>query len=261
MMRGMGLGLGVAVGRNAAYAATQSPLQFLGSALLAFWDAENAASMSLSGNQVSAWTDGKNGYAPSQAFGGSRPLYSPTSFNGRPGLTFDGVDDELTLGNVPFPIGSDPVEIWALVDQQADALDVTQDSIVAYGSASDGEARKVQRLVASGVVRARITIGTGGPVQSLVNQAVEFYGRHLVRSRFGQGCSISVDGSAPATSADVPATGSIRFRIGARTTGTPSEFAKMVASALILINPADPSWNEAKAAQLTGFLKARGGIA
>ncbi|HTM77999.1 MAG TPA: hypothetical protein VL133_10260, partial [Devosia sp.] len=71
-----------------------SPLA-LGASLLAWWDASQG--VSLSGSQVTAWADRKSGYSVAQGTGAARPLWSATSFGGKPGLTFDGIDDLLNM--------------------------------------------------------------------------------------------------------------------------------------------------------------------
>src|SRR5688500_3331977 len=76
-----------------------SPVTILGASLLAWWTADRADLITLSGSQVTSWKDVVAGYDVVQGVGGSRPLWSATSFNGAPSLTFDAIDDELTLGS------------------------------------------------------------------------------------------------------------------------------------------------------------------
>lgn len=62
----------------------------LGSALLAFWDAQVLSSFTFNTTNVASWTDQKASIVASQGTGSIQPSYSATSFNGGPGVTFDG---------------------------------------------------------------------------------------------------------------------------------------------------------------------------
>jgi hypothetical protein len=70
----------------------------LGSTLALWLDAEDTASITLNGSNVSQWSDksGRNTHAV-QAAASSQPSYSASSFFGKPGLTFDGTDDTLII--------------------------------------------------------------------------------------------------------------------------------------------------------------------
>ena len=68
-------------------------------AFLALWlDAEDAASITLNGSTVSQWND-KSGNARhvSQATAASQPTYTLNGLNGKPVLTFDGIDDFMSV--------------------------------------------------------------------------------------------------------------------------------------------------------------------
>ena len=64
---------------------------------LAMWlDASDPSTLTLVSGAVSEWRDKSgNSRHVSQGVAANRPAYSATSFNGRPGLTFDGVNDGL----------------------------------------------------------------------------------------------------------------------------------------------------------------------
>lgn len=64
-----------------------------------FWlDAEDASTITLSSGVVSQWNDKSgNGKHATQPTAAERPTYSATSFFGKAGLTFDGVDDALIV--------------------------------------------------------------------------------------------------------------------------------------------------------------------
>jgi hypothetical protein len=70
----------------------------LGSALALWLDAEDAASITLNESTVSQWNDksGNNRHA-SQATAANQPTYTLNGLNGKPVLTFDGVNDFFTM--------------------------------------------------------------------------------------------------------------------------------------------------------------------
>lgn len=243
--------------RGRAADAAWTPRQ-LGSSLLGWWDAEDASTITLSGATVTSWRDKVAGYDAAQ--GGSsalRPIYGASSFNGRPGITFDGIDDELTLASVPFPTGANGCEIWALVDQTALAADTATRTAFAYGGLT-ATTRRVDRQVSVGVNRGAMVVGDGALGTTALNGSVDLSGRHVIR---GVVTSTNerpdVDGVAGTTESIVPATGSNRVRIGATSATTASGFWQgQVAAALVT-----SALSATQASQLLTYLKARGGIA
>lgn len=236
--------------------ASWSPLA-LGGDLYDMWDAEDVSKFALSGSSVDSWTSSKNGYAAAQAISASKPVYSLTSFNNRPGVTFDGSDDELTYpGTGIFPLTSAPGEIWALVDQTALVADTTQRSIVRYGSGNT-VARDVVRVVDTGVNRAKGIVGTTASAITTNAPAVDFSGKHVVRLEIGAAASsASADGVTSASVAGVPGTINTRTRLGANSATTASAFFKGVISLIAITAPLSP----AQATSMLAYLKARGGI-
>lgn len=80
-------------------------------AVKAWWHADDVAI-----GAVAAWRDRVGGVTPVQASGTLQPVKAASSFNGLPGVTGDGTDDELTttsLGNIPT--GSTEGYIFALI--------------------------------------------------------------------------------------------------------------------------------------------------
>ena len=205
-------GLGLTLGRGG-----WSPLS-LGGSLLAWWDTSHG--ITLSGNQVTAWADRKNGHA-AQGVGSARPSWSATSFGGAPGLVFDGVDDVLSLSGQPFPGGSAGSEIWAVVQQDAQATDGAARFVVSYGGLVSNDRRALGRFPVGGVNRPNIQYGTGSANTTVTSTVVDISGRHLLRGRFttSAGASVSVDGGTAVntTGTDAPATATTRVSIGALT--------------------------------------------
>jgi len=253
-----GLSLGLRLGLNkGAKAAAWTPLD-LGGSLYDMWDAERAAQLTLSGAAVTAWASAKNGYSAAQGVGASRPAYSATSFNGRPGVTFDGSDDELTFAGVGvFPTGATPSEIWALVDQTALPADTSNRMTASYGAGSTLR-RALSRTVVTGVNRGRADAGNGTVSVTATDSLVDLSGRHVLRGVVtATDVSAAIDGATATTAAAVPATDVTRVRLGANSSTTAANFFQGVIS-LIAVTAI---LNTAQAAQMMAYLKARGGIA
>lgn len=70
----------------------------LGSALALWLDASDASTITLNGSAVSQWNDksGNNRHA-TQATAANQPTYTLNGLNGKPVLTFDGVNDFFTM--------------------------------------------------------------------------------------------------------------------------------------------------------------------
>jgi len=95
----------------------------------AVWlDASDSASLTTVSNRVSEWRD-KSGNArhATQTNDSYRPTYSASAFNGKPGLSFDGVDDYLvtpaTISGADFTLAAAyaPTEI-AIASSEGDAI-------------------------------------------------------------------------------------------------------------------------------------------
>lgn len=230
----------------------------LGASLLGWWDAERSDLITQASTTVSSWKDVVAGYDAAQATGALKPIYSANSFNGRPGLTFDGVDDCLELLSQPFPSGSSPSELWALVDQASLAADTTVRVAFSYGADTTNDRRGLDRQVDTGVNRIRGVVGSGAAFTIAPNANVDFSGRHVVRLSVGAASARSdLDGVLGADTAATPATGALRVRIGAFSNASSGAFWKGGISAIAVTQ----SLTAAQAAQLTAYLKSRGGIA
>ena len=66
----------------------------------ALWlDAADTSTVTTVSGAVSQWNDKSgNGRNATQGTAGSRPAYSSTGFNSRPGVSFDGIDDFMSIG-------------------------------------------------------------------------------------------------------------------------------------------------------------------
>lgn len=218
-MVGIGLGLGL----NRVKRAGASPITILGAKALAWWTADRSSLITLSGSQVTSWKDVVAGYNCIQAVSGSRPLWSATSFNGAPGVTFDSADDEVTLTGVPvtFPTAAAPGEIWGILQQDALPADASTRRLFAYGGSTNNDSRYATRTVAGGVNRGGLTAGTGASTVSAAETTVNYNTRHVQRSVItGSQIRLAVDNGAMTPDvACVPSTGTTLVRIGASTSG------------------------------------------
>lgn len=243
----LGVGLGVGLGRATRRGFTPADL---GASLLANWDAEVTSSLTLSGSSVTTWTDTKAGIAPTQSTGGSKPIWGGASFNSRPGVTFDGIDDYLEIASVPFP---DNCEIWALLDQTALATDgVTTRTIMQLGHITNATSYSIRRATAAGPSNCARAVGSAN-----ADSTADFSGKHVIRGIFTPTLvSVSQDGEAPTSVAVSNVLGTTRTRLGATTGTTPGSFLQAIVNQLLVTAPLDTT----QASNLLTFLKARGGI-
>jgi len=117
---------------------TYDPVVDLQSKLAYMWDAEYSSTITRDGGGlVSEWRDLVDGTPMVQATAANKPTYSATSFGGGAGVTFDGVNDELTYvfaGGHRFPLAADPVEIWVLVSSAAPDTNTNTLYFFTYGT-------------------------------------------------------------------------------------------------------------------------------
>lgn len=205
--------------------------------LVAWWDAEVPSSMLLSGSSVAAWRDVVGGVVVSQSFGSARPVYGRTSFNVRPGVTFDGTDDELTGGTLAGALAAAATgEMWALVEQTALAADTGARSAFTVGTSATIK-RELARAVSSGSNRARAATYDGSATQTALETTVDFSGKHVLRAIFEPTLlTIEIDGTTASTVITANSTSIIRTRIGAGVAGTAANFWQGVINSCLVFN-------------------------
>lgn len=232
----------------------------LESKLLAWWDASQG--ITLAGSQVASWADRKSGYSATQGISSARPVWSATSFGGKPGLTFDGNDDELTCTTTGLltllPSGASPSELWAVVQQDAPDADSTPRHVFGYGSVSSLDRRILTRYQGTTPANSRGQLqfgdGSSNRTASLADPLITLSGRHVIRGRYGgDGAIYSQDGNAGSKTSAIPATVVGRVRIGASSQNPAGLFwLGQVRDAVITL----PLTTE-EAAKLQSFLLAR----
>lgn len=232
---GFRIGIGMAIPRGEGVGEF-TPLA-LGSKLLLWLDADRDDLITEAAGAVSSWLDIKNAYNFAQA-GAGKPTYSATSFNGAPGISSDGTDDELTLASQPLPSGAGDFEVFALCQQDALAADATIRRLFGWGANSSGTSFGIQRNVVGGVNRAQLSVGNGSAI--LVTDAnVDFSSRHLIHAKVTPTeTTLTVDNEhVTGPTAIVPAIGSIRARVFASTANTPAIFWQGVGAAIAVTAP------------------------
>jgi hypothetical protein len=122
----------------------------LGSAVVDWYDARDAATITKSGSAVSAWNSKKGtGRGADQGNASFQPVYSSTARNGKPGVTFDGTADYLLQTEATgLPAGNEAVAVAAQVYAPVGMADFkyffsvgNATSSYALGSGSGGLAR------------------------------------------------------------------------------------------------------------------------
>lgn len=208
----------------------KTPISILGASLLAWWTADRADLITLNGSAVTSWKDVMHGYDAVQGVSASRPVYSATSFNGSPGLTFDGTDDGLSCTDAALlgllPDAAESGEMWAIVQQDALAGDTSSRNILSYGGTGFSTQRRIRRVVASGVNRGGFIVGTGASSLVATGTSVNFNSRHVIRGAAdADSIDLSVDAATPISISGVPATSSaIACKIGSSSNSTATEF-------------------------------------
>lgn len=226
----------------------------LGTDLLAFWDAEVAASLTLAGSLVNGWADQVGGYSLAQTIGSLKPIYSATSLNGRPGVAFDGTDDYLLYGALPasFPVAAIGSEIWGLTSQDFPGTQAGNQTVCSYGDLAGLNCRRLYRSNVANVNR-----GTVNATVNAVDTLVDFSGIHVARGTFAATTvGIAMDGNVATTAAGIPATAAVGgVALGALTSGA-NRFWKGPMNAVLVTKPLSAP----NAALLLQFLKTRGGL-
>ncbi|KKB80788.1 hypothetical protein VW35_00845 [Devosia soli] len=227
------------------------PVKGLGTDLVGYFDARRPETITTSSGAVSSFRDVIAGYDMAQATAASRPTFKAGGFDGLDCLYFDGVDDCLLLSSVPFPSGSAPSEVWAVVQQDKPTTDAVNGTLMMYGNASS-TSRRLARAQLSGLNRYQSLAGNGTTGLTNYQTDTKFNDCHVVRSIFdGANMYSEIEGIASTPSAAVPATATTRSRIGASSASTPTEFWRGKILCILVTKPLSGG----KAAQLRRYLE------
>lgn len=173
----------------------QFPPFLLGDDLLEVWDARRGITLGL-GSRVSAWTGRKAGRTVAQQQMNQQPLLLQTTFGGAPCVGFDGVDDKLDGSSLGwFPSGNAPLEVWAIVQQDARAaVDTSIRAAVVYGDGNYNSDLRHRRNATTGLDLYNVTVGSGIAANSVSYHGISFVSRHVLRIRADQDVTLySID--------------------------------------------------------------------
>lgn len=255
-MLGLGLRLAAPPARRASR--TWTPAE-LGAKLLAWWDATDASTFSLSSGLVNSWTDKKNGIALTSAISGEKPTFVADGMNSGPAVRFDGADDRLRADgnyNSIFPTASQEGEMWALVDQTAPGADASSRFATSY-SGSAGAATNRRRINRSIGNRFQMCVGNGGGEAIVTNTTVNFSGVKVARGLYVDGALRADVGGAPSPlSPTVPSSSAERVSIGANNANTAGGFWQGGVSQVIYTQ----KLTDAETASMYAYLNQLGGL-
>jgi hypothetical protein len=206
-------------------------------ASLAWWRADDAASMTLVGGKVSEWRDQISGRAMTQATDARRPVYSATSFSGSPGVTFSSsAQTYLSMASSPWPLAGDQAVVIVVCDQLSPASDTAHKTLFAYGNTAFTQ-RKVQRLVKAGVNRAAAEIGNTFSTYPIYEGTQNFSGIHAVTAFFGDvNTTVAIEKEFAGVNTLALRTEAGRTRIGADALATPTEFCDCIIRDVVVVN-------------------------
>lgn len=245
------------------FGGSYNPKKALGSDLIAWWDADGRywgafGGMTDDGSGViSSWKDIKAGYDATAATT-ARPTFSASSFNGGPGVTFDGTANVMTSTTAgllsALPAAANPSDIWVLCSQDALVADTTARYAASYGN-GNLVSRAIGRSVVTGVNRPRIQTGDGVASGVVSGAVVDLSSRHVLNLTVSATAQVgTVDGvTDPASSAIVPSTTASRFRIGSFAASAASLFHQGTIVAVLVTLPLSGG----KRAALQSWLMAR----
>jgi len=131
--------------------AANNPSTIFGANLLFWLDASNTSSLTLSGASVTQWDDvSGNGLNAAQASATEKPQYSATALNSKPGVTFDGASDYLSLSSVAsFPTGTSASTLIAITSLSSVG---SYPQLFCYGKAAAEKARCLAGVGSNGFV-------------------------------------------------------------------------------------------------------------
>jgi hypothetical protein len=204
---------------------------------LAWWRADDPDMMTLSGGKVTQWFDQINGYAMVQGTDARRPVFSATSFNGSPGITFSSsAQTWLEMASSPWPVNDAQSMVFVVCDQLTPASTATVKTIFAYGNTAFTQ-RKVQRLVRGGANRAAADVGNTFSTYPIYEGTQNFSGRQAVTAFFGDANStVALGKEFAGVNSLAMRTSAGRTRIGADALAVPTEFCDCIIRDVVVVD-------------------------
>lgn len=166
------------------WANTAAVVTALGTDLLEFFDADDAAKITLVGSHVSAWAGEKaTTMIPAQATDANRPIYGATQWNAaKPSIAFGNTTKRLNAPNVlGVQTGKTPFELWAVLDQQ----NIAGTGVIFNWPSTTAGQNIDLRVFRSGAANTlRVSIANNdGTNKMMIFYADGFLGKHIVRVR------------------------------------------------------------------------------
>lgn len=189
--------------------------QALANIFTEWWSTTRADLITLATANVVTWT-GIKGNSVTQATGANQPIYSATSYNSGPGITFNGTTQFLQGSGSAFPSGNAGSEFWANVDTTTTAADTTSRRIAILGSGTTGQNRGLGILGNTTIVQSQALSGDGA-ASAARPSTVTAFGRHTHRAvQDTTTLGISLDGAAVTTQALTQNTANTNIAIGSQ---------------------------------------------
>lgn len=165
-----------------SYSSGPSLITGLDTDLLEFWDADDAASITVTGAGVSSWVGLKNSISLDQTTDANRPLYNTTQWgNSKSSLSFGDTTKRLASSSfAALPDGSDTFEVWLVLSQ--DSGSGTQ-RIINFPSTTNGSQFYISHWQTSGEDRLRMTSSDGSGANVEVQGSTAFTGKQVIRAR------------------------------------------------------------------------------
>lgn len=214
-----------------------SPLA-LGDKLVAWWDAEEYASLTLASGLVTTWAPKIGAGNYTQATTTNKPAYDATGFNGRPCVTFDGVDNFMAQasGVGPFPTGASiDHEIFILEQNDTADADTAGDIFFTFGGATQATCVRMSRAVSGGNMRRTFSVGSGAAGVVATETTVARAVPHLFSARiYAGGAAMAVDKRAEQVISVAHSISSSRARLGSSEATSPGSYANTRLNSIIL---------------------------
>lgn len=169
------------------FASIDDFIDYMGSDLVAIWDASDETSLIRSNGISTSWVDKISNIT--LAANGS-PVYSATGLGGvSPAVVLNGTTQSLssTVGDLSVVIPAAQNECWifALIDN--DQSDSNTRTIMSYGGTTDKSYRAIQCSTVSSSKRFNVTTGSG---PSHTDTVKSLTGVHIVGGKFSDGGAV-----------------------------------------------------------------------
>lgn len=190
-----------------------------------WWSADRADLLTLVGSAVSGIAGIYAGASLTQGLGSSRPAYGATSFNGMPGITFDGSDDVLEGVVSGLPVGASPGGLFSVAENKRLVGNTAAYLLFGYGVGNTR--RMLGRVVAGGANVLTVNTDNAGGAVAVQTTTPAWDGRAALKGMIGATtASVAIDGNTPVSSAVVSGTINTRVRLGSNVNTSPSGYAE-----------------------------------